>query len=190
MKFYRIYNYNLYRDGRTDLRWSGKVVIYGGRSAVAGGGCVCYSSNDNHVAAAGDRGRSWSLYFPFQKQVTVTVNNWWQCSLSWYYFAVSPLYLYVTIPCSSPHIIFCYLVNIKLHCSLHHCRACFSFSGGLHVNDQIWPNWRSPNVLIIILFVCQGRIIICIFVKVVNLIWYLYLFLLNRLWVWVYFFQA
>ena len=65
--------------------------------------------------------------------------NQWPCSLPWYYFAVSLLYLYVMIPCSSPHIIFFHLVNIKLHCRFHHCRAWFSFSGDLHVSGLVWP---------------------------------------------------
>ena len=55
-----------------------------------------------------------------------------------------------------------------------------SSSGGLHVRSQMWPWWRSPNVLIIhyvsgtygSLYICE----IC-----VNLIWYLYAFLFNSL---------
>ena len=37
------------------------------------------------------------------------------------------------------YFIFFHLVNNKLHCGFHHCRACFSFSGGFHVSGQIWP---------------------------------------------------
>ena len=86
--------------------------------------------------------------FRFRK-ATVPVNNQRQCSLPWYYFAVSPLNSIVMIPCSSPHNIF-HLGNIKLHCGFHHCRACFSFVGGIHVSGQIWPKWRYPKVPIII----------------------------------------
>ena len=39
---------------------SGKVVIYGGRSAVDGGGCVCYSKNDNHIRGR----RPWAVMEP------------------------------------------------------------------------------------------------------------------------------
>ena len=37
-------------------------------------------------------------------------------------------------------------VSTKLHCVFHHYHACFSLSGGLHANGQIWPWWRSPSV--------------------------------------------
>ena len=84
------------------------------------------------------------------------------------------------IPCSSPHIgFFFHLVNNKLHCGFHHCRACFSFSGGFHVSGQIWPLWKSPNVLIII-YVSGTYDYLHIHESYVNLILYLYLFLLNK----------
>ena len=56
----------------------------------------------------------------------------------------------------------------------------FSFSSGFHVSGQIWPWWRSPDVLIII-YVSGTYDYLYIHESYLNLIWYLYLFLLNKL---------
>ena len=151
--------------------WNAKVVIYCGHSAVAGSGC------DNHRR---DR-RSWAVTEPIFS-ISETSDSTSEQLMTMF----SPVVLF----CSIPLISICHdlflesayyfnLVNSKLHCGFHLCRACFSFSGGLHVSGQIWPKWRSPDVPMII---CQGCMIICIFYgPCINLIWYLHLFLLNKL---------
>ena len=49
----------------------------------------------------------------------------------------------------STYCFFFHLVNNKLHCGFHHCRACFSFSGGFHISGQIWVevSQRASNHL-------------------------------------------
>ena len=50
-----------------------------------------------------------------------------------------PRCTYMSWSLARVHILFFHLVNNKLHCGFHHCRLCFSFSGGFHVSGQIWP---------------------------------------------------
>ena len=73
-----------------------------------------------------------------------------------------------------------YPVNIKLHCTIHHCCAWFPFTGRLHSCHQIWPLWASPCVFIYnhVSGIYRNW---HIYETYVNLIWYLYLYLLNQL---------
>ena len=105
--------------------------------------------------------------------------NWLYETVLLYSYMLA-IYTYASWSPVRVHILFLYPVNFKLHCVFHHCHACFSFSAGRHADGQIWPLWMSPNVPRI--HYGSGIIVICYMYETdVNLMWYLFLFLLNEL---------
>ena len=85
-----------------------------------------------------------------------------------FFHALFIVHIYLCLQClipysSSPAI--CYPVDANLHYVFNHCCVCSSFSGGLHASDQIWSQWRSPNVPLIWFTMYQDYMVTWMFVK-------------------------
>ena len=89
------------------------------------------------------------------------------------------LCLQCLIPYSSSPII-CYPVDANLHYVFNHCCVCSSFSGGLHAKSHMILMEVSQRAYDMIHYISGlfGYFYVCVIH--VNLIWYLYLFMLNK----------
>ena len=128
----------LKRTNKINTHWSRKMVTLAALLSLQG---LCLSF-------LGTVGNTWSwwLSFPFQRKVKLPSEQLMTTFLPCHYFRNTPSYISDLIPCSTQHIIFFHLANIKLHGIYHDCRACFTFSFLLH-EHQVFYQKGGAHVL-------------------------------------------
>ena len=127
--------------------------------------------------AAGSPGWSRWLSFPFLKQsVPVAIYD------TVFFHAIFIIHIYLCLQCFIPHSsshIICYPFNANLLYIFNNYCVCPSFSGGLHATSLMTLVEVSQRAYDMIHFILgtYGYLYICEIY--INLIWYLYLFMLN-----------